>query len=178
MHHYECVALCKDISLQRGRFCARSLASCIPRSSEKWMFMNVLHPSCARPPRWSWVLLDTDWDPNSDLDLDCDLDLDLELVRYTNRPSGHQKWGTRSVSRSLATSPFRPVGFLTLSPAWSRSSSYLRTSDSRRQNFKHRDHQIWALFRNQLTNIHGNSKIAGASGSGVSRKGHGRAPDL
>ena len=25
MHHYECVALCKDIS-QRGRFCARSLA--------------------------------------------------------------------------------------------------------------------------------------------------------
>jgi len=41
MHHYECVALCKDISLQRGRFCARSLASCIPRSSEdrsSWMF--------------------------------------------------------------------------------------------------------------------------------------------
>ena len=34
MRHYECVALCKDISLQRGRFCARSLASCIPRSSE------------------------------------------------------------------------------------------------------------------------------------------------
>jgi len=33
-HHYECVALCKDISLQRDRFCARSLASCIPRSSE------------------------------------------------------------------------------------------------------------------------------------------------
>jgi len=30
----ECVALCKDISLQRGRFCTRSLASCIPRSSE------------------------------------------------------------------------------------------------------------------------------------------------
>ena len=27
MHHYECIALCKDISLQRGRFCARSLAS-------------------------------------------------------------------------------------------------------------------------------------------------------
>ena len=34
MHHYECVALCKYISLQRGRFCARSLASYIPRSSE------------------------------------------------------------------------------------------------------------------------------------------------
>jgi len=32
--NYECVALCKDISLQRGRFCTRSLASCIPRSSE------------------------------------------------------------------------------------------------------------------------------------------------
>ena len=26
MHRYECVALCKDINLQRGRFCARSLA--------------------------------------------------------------------------------------------------------------------------------------------------------
>jgi len=33
IHRYECVALCKDISLQRGR-CARSLASCIARSSE------------------------------------------------------------------------------------------------------------------------------------------------
>ena len=34
MHHYECVALCKDVSLQGDRFCARSLASYIPRSSE------------------------------------------------------------------------------------------------------------------------------------------------
>jgi len=42
MHHYECVALCKDISLQRGRFCVRSLAWCIPRSSEdrsSWIFV-------------------------------------------------------------------------------------------------------------------------------------------
>ena len=41
MHHYECVAMCKDTSLQRGRFCARSLASWIPRSSEgrsSWTF--------------------------------------------------------------------------------------------------------------------------------------------
>ena len=42
MHHYECIALCKDISLHRGRFCARSLAcTTIPRSSEdrsSWMF--------------------------------------------------------------------------------------------------------------------------------------------
>ena len=41
MHHYECIMLCKDISLQRGRFCTRSLASCIPKSSEdrsSWMF--------------------------------------------------------------------------------------------------------------------------------------------
>ena len=41
MHHYECVALCKDISPQRGRFCTRSLASCTRRSSEdrsSWMF--------------------------------------------------------------------------------------------------------------------------------------------
>ena len=36
MHHYECIALCKDISLQKGRFCTRSPASssCIPRSSK------------------------------------------------------------------------------------------------------------------------------------------------
>jgi len=49
MQHYECVALCKDISLQRGRFCARSLALCIPRSSEdrsSWMFfIQVVHGS-------------------------------------------------------------------------------------------------------------------------------------
>jgi len=44
--------LCKDISLQRGRFCAGSLAACIPRSSEE-VIMNVLHPGCARPRRWS-----------------------------------------------------------------------------------------------------------------------------
>ena len=56
MHRYECVALCKDISLQRGRFCARSLASHAPRSSEdrsSKLIMNVLRPSCVRPPRWS-----------------------------------------------------------------------------------------------------------------------------
>ena len=34
MHHYDCIALCKDISLRTGIFCTRSLASCIPRSSE------------------------------------------------------------------------------------------------------------------------------------------------
>ena len=48
MHHYECIALCKDISLQRGRFCARSLASCIPRSREdrsSWMFFVQVVPS-------------------------------------------------------------------------------------------------------------------------------------
>ena len=53
MHHYECVALCKDISLQRGRFCTRSLASCILRSSEdrsSWMFFIQVVRSC---PRWS-----------------------------------------------------------------------------------------------------------------------------
>jgi len=32
MHHYVFVTLCKDTSLQRGRFCARSLASYILRS--------------------------------------------------------------------------------------------------------------------------------------------------
>ena len=47
MHHYECIVLCKDISLQRGQFHARSLASCIPRSSKdrsSWMFfIQVVH---------------------------------------------------------------------------------------------------------------------------------------
>ena len=49
-HHYECVALCKDTSLQRGRFCTRSLASCIPRTSEdrsSWMFF--IHVVCGCP---------------------------------------------------------------------------------------------------------------------------------
>jgi len=41
MHRYKRLVLCKDTSLQRGRFCTRSLASCIPRSSKErssWMF--------------------------------------------------------------------------------------------------------------------------------------------
>ena len=53
MHHYECVALCKDIGLQRGRFCTRSVASCVPKIQQRQVIMNALHPSCARPPRWS-----------------------------------------------------------------------------------------------------------------------------
>jgi len=50
MHHCECVALCKDNCLLRGRFCARSLASCIWRSSEdrsSWMFF--IQVVCGRP---------------------------------------------------------------------------------------------------------------------------------
>ena len=35
VHHFECVGLCEDISLRRGRFCARSLASYI-RSFSKF----------------------------------------------------------------------------------------------------------------------------------------------
>ena len=48
MHHCECIALCRDISLQRGRFCARSLTSCIRRSSKvlsSWMFFIHVVPS-------------------------------------------------------------------------------------------------------------------------------------
>ena len=40
MRRYECVALCKYLSLHRGRLCATTLASYIPRSSEdgsSWM---------------------------------------------------------------------------------------------------------------------------------------------
>jgi len=57
MHHYECTALCKVISLHRGRFCARSLASCIPRSSKdrlSWMFfMQVVRGRPGGRLRWS-----------------------------------------------------------------------------------------------------------------------------
>ena len=53
MHHCECIALGKDISLQRGWFCTRSLASYTPRSSEdrssRKFFIQVVQ--CARPPR-------------------------------------------------------------------------------------------------------------------------------
>ena len=51
IHRYECVALCKYISLQKGWFCARSLASCIPRSSEdrsSWMFFVQAVHCCPR----------------------------------------------------------------------------------------------------------------------------------
>ena len=34
MHHYDCIELCKDTSLQRDRFCSRSLALYFPRSSK------------------------------------------------------------------------------------------------------------------------------------------------
>ena len=49
MHHYECVALCKDTSLQRGRFCIRYL------SQHPWrqVITNVLHPNFAWLPRRS-----------------------------------------------------------------------------------------------------------------------------
>ena len=51
VHHYECAALCKDIGLQRGRYRARSLTSCIPRSSEdrssRMFFIQVV---CAAAP--------------------------------------------------------------------------------------------------------------------------------
>ena len=50
MHHCECVVLCKDVRLQRGRFCTRSLASFIPGSSED---MNVLHPGVHSRPSGS-----------------------------------------------------------------------------------------------------------------------------
>ena len=42
MHHYECIVLCRYISLQTGRFCTRSLASCIPRSSEDRFYIQVV----------------------------------------------------------------------------------------------------------------------------------------
>ena len=46
VHHYECIALYKDINPQRGRFWASSLASCSSRSTEArspWMvFIQVV----------------------------------------------------------------------------------------------------------------------------------------
>ena len=46
-HYYECVALCKDISLQRGRFCARSHSLVYPKIQRRQVIMNVLHLRCA-----------------------------------------------------------------------------------------------------------------------------------
>ena len=50
VHHYECVAIHKDVSLQRGGFWASSLASCSSRYREErspWMvFIQVV---CGRP---------------------------------------------------------------------------------------------------------------------------------
>jgi len=70
MHRYDCVVLCKDISLQRGRFCARSLASCIPRSSEDKsscsFFIQIAHGrpgGCLRfsvgGSKMAWLLAST-----------------------------------------------------------------------------------------------------------------------
>ena len=53
MHHYECVALCKDISLQRGRFCARSLASYSAFSALTLLIgRQEGHPACKKTERW------------------------------------------------------------------------------------------------------------------------------
>ena len=49
MHHYECIALCKDISIQRGRFCTRSLASYITRSSKNRSIWTVNIDLCFSP---------------------------------------------------------------------------------------------------------------------------------
>jgi len=62
MHHCECIVLCKDISLQRGRFCTRSVAAYIARSSEdrsSWMFfIQVVRGrpgGCLQLEVWRWL---------------------------------------------------------------------------------------------------------------------------
>jgi len=49
-YHQDYIVLCKDINPQRGRFCTRSLASYIPRSSEdrsSWVFFILV--VCGHP---------------------------------------------------------------------------------------------------------------------------------
>ena len=55
VHRYECVALAKDIGLQRGQFSDLCPISSLmyPTIQRRPVIMNVLHPGCARPPRWS-----------------------------------------------------------------------------------------------------------------------------
>jgi len=53
MSHYECIALCKHVSLQWGQFCARISSLVYPKIQRRQVIMNVLHPSCAWPPWWS-----------------------------------------------------------------------------------------------------------------------------
>ena len=49
MHRYECEALCKDISLRRGRFCSRSLASYIAFSALTLLVGRQKgHPACKK----------------------------------------------------------------------------------------------------------------------------------
>jgi len=52
MHHYECMALYKHVSLQRGRFCARSLVSCIPRSSKDTKLLPITSSDVSRFSKW------------------------------------------------------------------------------------------------------------------------------
>ena len=73
MHHYECIALCNDISVQRGQFYARSLASsfdCLQCfDAVGWMAGRASHTGltalCPGLPGWAgtrkvkpiWILL-------------------------------------------------------------------------------------------------------------------------
>ena len=48
MHHYECIVLCKE------RPILRQISSLMyPKIQQRLVIMNVLHPGCAQPPRWS-----------------------------------------------------------------------------------------------------------------------------
>jgi len=56
MHHYECVALCEDKSSER--LILRQISSLMyPKIQRRPVIINFLHPSCARPPRWSPPIL-------------------------------------------------------------------------------------------------------------------------
>ena len=52
MHRYECLAPCRHQSAERPILWQIS-SLMYPKIQQRQVIMNVLHPGCARPPRWS-----------------------------------------------------------------------------------------------------------------------------
>ena len=53
MHRYECVALCKDVSLPERPILRQISSLMYPKIQRRPVIMNVIHPSWAWLPRWS-----------------------------------------------------------------------------------------------------------------------------
>jgi len=56
LHHYKCMVLCRHQSAERPILCWIS-SLIYPKIQRRQVIMNVLHPSCVRPPGWSLPVL-------------------------------------------------------------------------------------------------------------------------